>query len=70
MKKLGKRSNFESGTFFAYACSCNCGNIPCGTCNNCNDYNNPQSLGTAALEYATQTQMYNKSFGPMTLLSR
>lgn len=25
MKKLGKRSSLESGTFFAYACNCNCG---------------------------------------------
>lgn len=32
MKKLGKRSSLESGTFFAYACNCNCGSVPCGTC--------------------------------------
>jgi putative bacteriocin precursor len=31
MKKLGKRSSLESGTFFAYACNCNCGSVPCGT---------------------------------------
>ena len=28
MKKLGKRSSLESGTFFAYACNCNCGSVP------------------------------------------
>lgn len=51
MKKLGKRSSLESGTFFAYACNCNCGSVPCGTCNNCNDYKNPQSTGAYALSY-------------------
>lgn len=49
MKKLGKRSSLESGTFFAYACNCNCGSVPCGTCNNCNNYKNPQSTGAYAL---------------------
>ncbi len=69
MKKLGKRSSLESGTFFAYACNCNCGSVPCGTCNNCNNYNNPQLTGAYALSYATEVQLNNKSFGPMTLLS-
>lgn len=69
MKKLGKRSSLESGTFFAYACNCNCGSVPCGTCNNCNDYKNPQSTGAYALSYVTEMQLNNKSFGPMTLLS-
>lgn len=54
MKKLGKRSSLESGTFFAYACNCNCGSVPCGTCNNCNDYKNPQSTGAYALSYVTE----------------
>lgn len=68
MKKLGKRSSLESGTFFAYACNCNCGSVPCGTCNNCNNYKNPQSTGAYALSYVTEVQLNNKSFGPMTLL--
>lgn len=63
MKKLGKRSSLESGTFFAYACNCNCGSVPCGTCNNCNDYKNPQSTGAYALSYVTEMQLNNKSFG-------
>lgn len=60
MKKLGKRSSLESGTFFAYACNCNCGSVPCGTCNNCNDYKNPQSTGAYALSYVTEMQLNNK----------
>jgi putative bacteriocin precursor len=59
MKKLGKRSSLESGTFFAYACNCNCGSVPCGTCNNCNDYKNPQSTGAYALSYVTEMQLNN-----------
>ena len=58
MKKLGKRSSLESGTFFAYACNCNCGSVPCGTCNNCNDYKNPQSTGAYALSYAFYISNY------------
>lgn len=35
MKKLGKKSLMEQGTFVAYACgNCNCTNV-CITCNNC-----------------------------------
>lgn len=58
MKKLGKRSSLESGTFFAYACNCNCGSVPCGTCNNCNDYKNPQSTGAYALSYIEKVSRY------------
>lgn len=60
MKKLGKRSSLESGTFFAYACNCNCGSVPCGTCNNCNDYKNPQSTGAYALSYVSEMKMLMK----------
>ena len=35
MKKLGKKSLMEQGTFVAYACgNCNCTNV-CLTCNTC-----------------------------------
>lgn len=70
MKKLGKRSSLESGTFFAYACNCNCGSVPCGTCNNCNDYKNPQSTGAYALSYVTQCVSMAEQDGELSATRR
>lgn len=67
MKKLGKKSSLESGTFFSYACNCNCAGIICGACNNCNT-KNPTATGSYALFYATQSQMNTKAFSVSAIL--
>lgn len=52
MKKLGKKSLMEQGTFVAYACgNCNCTNV-CITCNNCTS-STPNATG------AHTTQLVN-----------
>jgi putative bacteriocin precursor len=57
MKKLGKKSRMEQGTFVAYACgNCNCRNV-CITCNNCTT-----STPTATGAYSTQVVNTNKIF--------
>lgn len=62
---LGKKNNFEKGTFVAYACNCNCFAI-CGTCNNCN-YTTPQESGTYYLDYAQKSKANTTSFSALVL---
>lgn len=46
--KLGKKSNFEKGSFIAYAYNSSCVSMPCGACNNCNA-SAPQATGVIVL---------------------
>lgn len=64
--KLGKKNNFEKGSFTAYACNCNCMTISCGTCNNCN-YSTPESTGQFNLDYVNNMQLDNSSTNTIIL---
>lgn len=67
MKKLGKKGGFNEGTLVAFACACNCNLCLCTSCSNCNTV--PNATGIQITGHVTNTNLYNKSFGPMTLLS-
>ncbi|QNU67993.1 CLI_3235 family bacteriocin precursor [Ruminiclostridium herbifermentans] len=64
--KLGKKNNFENGTFMAYACNCNCF-CYCSACNNCNT-KTPTATGSYALKFANTTTNDTKSFTVPALL--
>ena len=68
MKKLGKKGGFNEGTLVAFACACNCNLCLCTSCNNCNTI--PNATGIQLTGNVTYNNLYNKSFGPMTLLSQ
>ncbi|AQR91961.1 hypothetical protein [Clostridium saccharobutylicum] len=70
MKKvsLGKKNDFEKGTFMAYACNCNCFNISCGTCTNCSKYKKNDVQGFYALSLVNNSKIEMKSMAPMTML--
>lgn len=67
MKKLGKKGGFNEGTLVAFACACNCNLCLCTSCNNCNTI--PNATGIQLTKNVTLNNLYNKLFGPMTLLS-
>lgn len=67
MKKLGKKGGFNEGTLVAFACACNCNLCLCTSCSNCNTI--PNATGIQVTGNVTYNDLYNKSFGPMTLLS-
>jgi len=64
MKKLGKKGGFNEGTLVAFACACNCNLCLCTSCNTI-----PNATGIQLTKNVTYNNLYNKSFGPMTLLS-
>lgn len=66
-KKLGKKGGFDEGTLVAFACACNCNLCLCTSCSNCNTI--PNATGLQLTGNVTYNNLYNKSFGPMTLLS-
>lgn len=70
MKKvtLGKKNDFEKGTFMAYACNCNCYSLSCGTCTNCSKFKKNDYEGSFALNYVNNSKMNMKSMSPMTML--
>ncbi len=66
-KKLGKKGGFDDGTLTAFACICNCNLCICTSCSNCNTVEN--ATGMQITQSVTYNNLYNQSFGPMTLLS-
>ena len=69
MKKtsLGKKNNFERGTFMAYACNCSCPGIPCGACHNCST-RNPTAVGNYVLQYVKGSSLNTKALTVPALL--
>lgn len=66
MKRLGKRAGTNDGTLMAFACACNCNMCICTSCKNCNTVDN--ETGIAITGSTTYNKLYNKSFGPLTIL--
>ena len=66
MKRLGKKSGFNDGTLVAFACACNCNLCLCTSCSNCNTI--PNATGIQITGDVTYNNLYNQSFGPLTLL--
>lgn len=62
---LGKKNNFENGTFMAYACSCTC-YCYCGTCKNCNS-RTLNSTGTAILNSVNISTGSSKALSTLIL---
>lgn len=66
MNKLGRKSQFEKGTLMAFACNCRC-SCYCLSCSNCNTV--PNATGLQLMNTVNDNNLYNKSFGPLTILS-